>query len=345
MRLPRTALKIVAALVGLTLIVVAAARFLLTDPVPPQQPALSSAIRHGAIRVGELQRSYLFYVPANLAPKPALLFVLHAARGTGRRMRVLTAYEFETLADRESFIVVYPDGFERYWNDCRQRGSFAAKTRNVDDVGFTHALIDRFRGDFGIDPARVFVMGFSNGGQMALRLALELPQEIAGIAAVASNLPTPENWACREAQSPVAVMIVNGTADPVTPYAGGRGWFGLASSRGLRSTMETAEYFKHVAGYQGPPEIHLYPKLHPNDDTWVERMTWKAELAPEVSVYTIHGGGHTIPQAKYRRRRILGPTATDIDCMQEVWAFFAKAYEKETERKSAPRDSISEPAD
>jgi polyhydroxybutyrate depolymerase len=331
------ALKIVGALVGLTLIAVAAARFVLTDSVPPEQPALSSAIQHGAVRVGELERSYLFYAPANLAANPALLFVLHGARGTGRRMRVLTAYEFETLADRENFVVVYPDGFERYWNDCRKQGSFSAKTRNVDDVGFIHTLIDRFRGDFGIDAAHVFVMGFSNGGQMAFRLTLELPHEVTAIAAVASNLPTPENWACREAQWPVAVMIVNGTADPVNPYAGGRGWFGLAGSGGLRSTMETADYFKHVAGYQGPPEIHLYPKLHSNDNTWVERMTWRADFAPEVSVYTIHGGGHTIPQAKYRLRRILGPTATDIDCMQEIWAFFTKASEEETEKMGRPR--------
>ncbi len=62
-----------------------------------------------------------------------------------------------------------------------------------------------------------------------------------------------------------------------------------------------------------------------NDNTWIERMTSRAAIAPEVSVYTIHGGGHTIPQAKYRLRRILGPTATDIDCMQEIWAFFTKA--------------------
>ncbi len=159
---------------------------------------------------------------------------------------MLTAYEFETLADRGNFIVVYPDGFERYWNDCRKRGAFSAKTRNVDDVGFIHTLIDRFREDFGVDSAHVFVMGFSNGGQMAFRLALELPLEIAGIAAVAANLPAPDNCACREAERPVPVLIVNGTADPINPYAGGSGWFGLARSGGLRSTMETADYFKRL---------------------------------------------------------------------------------------------------
>jgi len=243
-------------------------------------------------------------------------------------MRVLTAYEFETLADRNNFIVVYPDGVGRYWNACRKRAGQASPT---DDTGFMRALIKRFRTSYGISASHVFVMGFSNGGQMAYRLALEAPEEIGGIAAVAANLPTPGDSSCTETERPVAVMIVNGTADPSNPYAGGRlGGLGFGNRGQVRSSIETATYFSRLAGYNGLPNIVRYPERDGGADTWVERATWDAAQLPEVSLYTVHGGGHTIPQGKYKLRRILGPTAADIDCMEEVWQFFVRQMRKGT---------------
>lgn len=338
MRPPRLAIQTIAGGTCLALVAGAAAYFVFTDSAPPEVPALSAAIKRGTIRVGKLERSYLFYVPANIAANPALIFVLHGARGTGQRMRVQTAYEFESLADRNNFVVIYPDGFERYWNDCRKSGAFSAETLKVDDVGFIHALIQRFRAQVGIAPSHVFAMGFSNGGQMAYRLALELADEISGVAAVAANLPTAENWECRAAERPVAVMIVNGTADPINPYAGGRvGWFGFRGGGGVRSTSETATYFTGAAGDHSAPALYRYPKVDDNADVWVERATWDAAGSPEVRLYTIHGGGHTIPQAKYRQRRILGPTATDIDCMQEIWEFFDRQMQRDGAGRAVPQ--------
>ncbi len=322
-------LRILAAASGVTMITAAAAHFLLTDSAPPEEPPLGSAIRHGTIRVGTLERSYLFYVPAHLSGNPALLFALHGARGSGRRMRVLTAYEFDRLADANNFIVVYPDGFEKCWNDCRAHAFCSAKARNVDDVGFILALIHRFRSEFGVSSSHVFAMGFSNGGQMAYRLALEAP-EVAAVAAVAANLPTKEDFECRASERPVAVMIVNGTDDPENPYAGGTtGWFRFGSRGSVLSAMETATHFSRVAGYHSAPENRRYPEIDGNQHTWVERATWDAPKLPEISLYTIHGGGHTIPQAKYRLRRLLGPTAADIDCMEEAWKFFERHMRKE----------------
>jgi len=312
--------------------------FFFTDSAPPNLPSLSASIRHDSIRVGEIERTYLFYVPATLSPHPGVLFVLHGARGTGRRMRVLTAYEFEEFADRRNFVIVYPDGFEGYWNDCRKFGSFAAKQRRVDDVQFIHVLVENLKTRFDVDSTRLFAMGFSNGGQMALRLAIELPDKLAGVAAVAANLPTAENSACNATASPLAVMIVNGTADPVNRYAGGPvgwlGWVGWSSSGALRSTMDTAKYFTDLAGYREHPQIYEYPRIHADETTSVERSTWLEDSSPEVIVYTIHGGGHTIPQANYRLRRILGATARDIDCMVEVESFVDRQVARLTSRKS-----------
>jgi polyhydroxybutyrate depolymerase len=243
-------------------------------------------------------------------------------------MRVLTAYEFDALADRNNFIVVYPDGFGRTWNDCRRVVSPARQPR-VDDVGFIRALVDHFRGQFGVAASRVFAIGFSVGGQMAYRLALEAPDGIAGVGAVAANLPRLEYSDCKPAQRPAAVMIVNGTEDPVTPYGGGVvGLFKFGTGAPVLSTIQTVTYFSRAAGYQGDPQVKRYPKLDGDESTWVEQATWDAPSSVEVSLYTIHGGGHTIPQAKYRLRRILGRTNGDIDCMQEFWEFCQRQMRK-----------------
>jgi len=300
-------------------------QILMTDSPLPAEPRLSAPIRAATIRIGNLDRSYLFYVPTTLTAHPALLFALHGARMTGRRMRVLTAYEFDALADAHNFIVVYPDGFEKYWNDCRRHGAYAAKTHSVDDVAFIHALIDHFRVEFAIDATRVFVMGFSNGGQMAYRLALELPGEIAAVVAVAANLPISEDCECTPSQRSIAVMIVDGTADPINPYEGGKqGWFGLGNQSRLRSASETASYFSQRAGRHALPEVERYPERDGDLRTWVERTKWAYPGEPEVDLYTVRGGGHTIPGSPYRLRRILGRTDADIDCMQESWAFFER---------------------
>ena len=300
--------------------------FLLTDSPPQSIPALSAPIQHDVIRIAGHERSYLYYVPARLNEPPVLLLALHGARGTGRRMRIQTAYEFDQLADNDNAIVIYPDGVNGHWNDCRRALAERQPVgQAVDDVAFLRALIDRFRTDFAA--AAVFVMGFSNGGEMAYRLALEQPDAIAGIATVAANLPTVDNSVCVLPGRPVAALLVAGTEDPINPYAGGAsGWFGLGKGGPVQSAMATAAYFSRVAGYDVTlPTSDEVGREH-DRPTWVERTTWQRQGSPEVVLYTIHGGGHTIPQSRYRFRRILGRTVTSIDCMREMWSFFRRAY-------------------
>jgi polyhydroxybutyrate depolymerase len=71
-------------------------------------------------------------------------------------------------ADRKGFVVVYPDGYKHNWNECHKDATFPAKLENIDDMGFIHALIARMaQEEHGIDIKHVFVLGYSNDGQMA----------------------------------------------------------------------------------------------------------------------------------------------------------------------------------
>ena len=93
---------------------------------------------------------------------------------------------------------------------------------HIDDVGFLTGVVDKLVAELGVDPGRVFAVGSSRGGSMALRLALEAPARFRAVAAVSASVPTPDNFKCRTpGQSASSVMIMNGTKDPIVPFEGG----------------------------------------------------------------------------------------------------------------------------
>lgn len=296
-----------------------------------QQPALTGKVEQRRLVFDGLQRSFLVYIPKRLPDRVPVVLVLHNSAGTAKRMRSSTAWAFEQIADRHGAVIVYPEGFERHWNDCRATGNYAAKRRAVDDVGFLRAVVARLDGDPALGARRiaeeqVFAAGFSNGGHMALRLALEAPDFVAGVAAIAASLPAADNFDCEPSGRSVPVMLINGDSDPISPYDGGDIWsLGPFNRRGaVQSTLATAEYFRALAGYTDPPFEHRYPDADPADGTVATRMVWSADDRPEIDVITIHGGGHTIPHPQMAMPRIFGRTGHDVPTTDEIWRFFRR---------------------
>jgi len=302
----------------------------LRTPAFPQ-PALTGKIEQRRLDVGGTNRSFLVYVPARLADPVPVVLVLHGSGSSAARMRSATAWAFEQIADREGAVVVYPEGIEGHWNDCRAEGNFAAKQRAVDDVSFLRAVVSRLNGDPALGARQiaadeVFATGLSNGGHMALRLALEAPDFVAGVAAIAASLPAPSNTVCTASGKAVPVLLLSGDADPVSPYEGGRiTSLGPLNRRGaVQSAAATAAYFRGLAGYSDPPFEHRFPDSDPADGTVATRMVWSAADRPEVGLITIHGGGHTIPHPVKAMPRILGRTSHDVPAAEEIWRFFRR---------------------
>lgn len=320
----RRTLKVLAVIAMVVLVALALAWwwYLRADPMEP--PALPGSVQTGTLEHGGHQRSWLAYVPAAKSPSPALVLVMHGSLGDGEQMREATRYGFDVLAERHGFIAVYPDGYERHWNDCRGGADYAANLENIDDVGFLRALVARMVDEQGVDPARVFATGLSNGGQMAYRLGLEAPDLVAGIAAMAASLADP--IACEPAGGAVAALVMNGTEDPVNPYEGGLvEIFGNTSRGRVLSSAATAGYWAGLAGYDGEGERSRWPRRVPDDDTWVESVEWSGQGRVPVSLVTIYGGGHTVPNPVFSLPRILGPTSHQLDGPEVIWAFFSNA--------------------
>ena len=128
--------------------------------------------------------------------------------------------------------------------DCKSTRDYSANKLNIDEVGFSTAMVDKLIAKIGVDPGRVFATGIFRGGHIAFRLALEAPSRFRAVAAVAANVPAADNFKCKPAgQGTSSVMIMNGTKDPLNPFDGGEvklfGCSGLAKSARRESQVNT----------------------------------------------------------------------------------------------------------
>ena len=200
---------------------------------------------------GGVERNYRVYVPAKLGEPAPVLVVLHGYFQDAARMEATTGKGIYQLADVAGALVVYPNGVGTHWNaaPATEQPSEGSDKRNVDDVGFLRTLVASIGQGYSVDPERVFVAGFSNGGQMALRLACEAPDVYRGIVAVAITMRKALAGNCHPSVAR-RVALFKGTAGG---YTGGGGFIGAEA---------TAATFSAIAGCSG---VKVEP-WRPNDD-------------------------------------------------------------------------------
>jgi polyhydroxybutyrate depolymerase len=310
-------------LVALVALLAAMLAYFLYTPAP-ELPQLSGTLSKGSIEVADLKRSYRSYVPKGLPKGAPLVLVMHGSGEGPQAIRAGTGYGFERLADQHGFAVVYPKSFGFDWNDCSAIGNTAVNGVRADDAGFLAALVDKLVGEIGVDPQRVFAAGVSNGGSMALRLALEDPKRYRAVAAAAANVPAPQNFQCHPAGHTPSVMILNGTEDPLVPYAGGEiNLLGLFYKGGqVISSIASAQYFADRNAIAGQPQFSLTQMAQ---GSRVEHARWQAaDGRTAVELVTLHGAGHGLPQPWARRPRLLGPSPMEPNGPALIWAFFER---------------------
>ena len=312
------------AVVGVAVLAVTGLYFRFMYAPAPAEPSLDASVVSGSIDIGGQKRTYRAVIPQDLPPNAPLLFVFHGSNQDSQGMREAAGYGFDRLAEKEGFIAVYPDGYGGNWNDCRRAADYPARSENIDDNGLVRGLVARFRDTHGIDPSRVFAAGYSNGGQMVFRLAAEMPDRFAGLAAVAATQPTPDNFACEASGRPVPMLLVNGTADPIVPYNGGVvSLFGFKPRGTALSAPETARHFARVNGITASPTAGYPDHREASQGTSVIKTSYAEDGKSTVVQYTVVGGGHVLPNPDYAAPRIMGRTTRDVDAPAEIWAFFA----------------------
>ena len=319
----RRALAVGGAVVGAGILAVAGLYRYFGYAPAPALPALDAEVVKDRITIDGRARTYTAVIPRALPAGAPLLVVFHGSMQDASGMRGATGYGFDTLAAREGFIVVYPDGYKGNWHDCRTAADYPARTEHIDDNGLVRGLIARFHDAHGIDRARVFAAGYSNGGQMVFRLAAEMPERFAGLAAIAATHPTPDNCECAATGRPVPMLLMNGTRDPIVPYTGGViSLFGFKPRGTALSAPETARHFARVNGITAPPTASVLDHRETSGDTAVTVTTYAQDDKGPVVAYTIINGGHVVPNPTYTAPRLVGRTTHDVDAPPAIWAFF-----------------------
>jgi len=185
-----------------------------TTIAPPARPRAPTGDSVETMTHDGLERRYLLHVPTDLPPDRMvpLVLVLHGAGGDPEDIEAGSGWN--AIADDRGIVVAYPEGEGGDWNAGACCG--VAVREDHDDVGFLNALVDHLVGFAQVDPARVVVIGHSNGGMMAYRLACDPDSKVAGLVSVAGT-----NMAGCAPAHPVSFMEVHGTADRVVPFDGG----------------------------------------------------------------------------------------------------------------------------
>jgi polyhydroxybutyrate depolymerase len=270
------------------------------------------------VKVGGRARSYILHVPPRLGSGPApLVLAFHGGATNARSMVRLTGLNGE--ADREQFVLAYPNGSGRLpsvltWNAGRCCGY--AADRKEDDVAFVREMLDDIPRVVPIDTRRVYATGISNGGQMAYRLAAEMPDRIAAIAPVAASLEVD----LTPLSQPVALLHFHGTADEHLPFSGGRGQRSMAGITFTSVDRSLAAWIS-TNGCGKAPAVDMLPDRF-DDGTRVERRTYRGcRNNADVVLYLIHGGGHTWP-GQPRGEFLLGVASREISATNVMWQFF-----------------------
>jgi len=139
----RRGLTAVGAVAGAVILVGAGAYRYFGYALSPAQPALDADVVKDRITIDGRERTYTAVIPRALPAGAPLLVVFHGSNQNAARMRTATGYGFDTLAARERFIVVYPDGYKGNWHDCRTAADYPARTEHIDDNGLVRDLIAR----------------------------------------------------------------------------------------------------------------------------------------------------------------------------------------------------------
>ncbi|MBL9075984.1 MAG: serine hydrolase [Planctomycetes bacterium] len=284
-------------------------------------PAVAGRSETVVLPHGGRDRRYHLHVPpgAEGAAGLPLLVVLHGGGGSGEQAAAATG--LAEAAVRRGFVVAFPDGTGPLkgraltWNSGGIQ--VYAADRGVDDTGFLCALVTDVQKRVAIDPRRVFAAGHSNGGMMCHRLAREAADVFAGIAVVAGAM----NFTAADAGTPIAVLLVHGTADDHVRYEGGapRQAVGRAGDREDASVQQAIDYYVARNELRGYPETRQDGKVR--IDSYDRPRSGQPVVAP-VRVITLDGGGHAWPGSTVKPR-LLADTPFPFDATAAIVEFFA----------------------
>lgn len=242
-------------------------------------------------------RKAIIYAPSG-TNKPPLIISMH---GVGiPAIWNQGMMKFEPIADREKFIVAFPEAENLNWDIWGMK-----------DVNFVLAVIDSMAKRYNIDRNRVYASGFSMGGMMSYLLACKVPDKIAAIAP-GNGSPFGKESGCTQTRS-VPIFHIQGTADPLITYSAVRAFL----------NTKIAEYGCPQAAVMTKP----YPPSNPTSKSFKEYWgpcTNNNGQKSEITLISVDGMIHdwatpgklnASDDPKYKGKPF------DVNGSEEAWAY------------------------
>ncbi len=233
------------------------------------------------MQIAGVNRNYIVHAPSGMN-NPPLVFCIHGYNMDAASQQSYT--QMDKVADREKFIVVYPNAINKSWN-----------LSGDDDFNFIIAIIDTIDKKYQIDRSRIYSCGFSQGGFMTFQLACRYSDIFAAIAPTSGNLQG--NCTLKR---PMSMRLTFGTNEG---FSGGSAAF-----------MNNVTKWIEICNCPKTPVVtRPYPSNNPN--SVVTRLYYgPCDEGTEVIADSIRTGGHEWPMNTNDR----------INNSEETWAFLRK---------------------
>jgi polyhydroxybutyrate depolymerase len=259
-----------------------------TAPATPGRPGTT-------VSVDLDKRPFRLHVPrsydaATPAPLVVLLHGFTASGGVQERYFKLTAE-----SDRRGFLYALPDGTpdrqdRRFWNATEACCDFGRA--GPDDSTYLRRLIDTVKASYSVDASRVYLVGHSNGGFMAYRMACDHASEITAVVSLA-GAATGRPASCRPSR-PVSVLQIHGTEDRTIHYGGGSiGGNDYPSAAGTVATWRRLDGCADRADTSARPLDLDASKA--GRETTITTYASGCRGGARVELWTIKGGAHVPP--------------------------------------------------
>ena len=254
------------------------------------------------MQIAGVTRNYIVHAPSGLN-NPPLVFNIHGYNMDAASEQSYT--KMDQVADREKFIVVYPNAINKSWD-----------LTGANDYAFILAIIDAMDAKYHIDKNRIYSCGFSQGGFMSFQLACRYSDIFAAIAPTSGTVSGSCNL-----KRPVPMRLTFGTNE----FDGG--------------AAQTAQFMQSVVKWvdllncpDTPKITRPYPSSNPR--SLVTRLYYgPCDQGTEVIADSIRTGGHEWPMNTNDR----------INNSEETWAFL-KNFSLKT-ATDIPRQAFSAASD
>ena len=250
-----------------------------------------------------IDRDFSIYIPESYThdSPSSMIFVFHGFGGSNDF--IMYTSDFNSISERENFIVVYPQG-SSFWGYPHWNVGGWTNGSSVNDIEFIDFLIYLISDQYNINQNRVYATGMSNGGFFCHLLACQLSDKIAAVASVTGSMTNEILNNCDPSKE-VPILQIHGTEDPIVTYEGNS----AIGSIGIESVLS---YWK-LNNYCDEPEITELYDSNPNDSFYVHRILFDNGVnGSKVDHYKVFGGEH------------FWFMEDDINSSELIWDFFSK---------------------